>query len=68
MLDWQPIKEFPQAKMGDNTTYLLWCPDLRVSGPAVTAYRSSDCWLYALTGFAVETAITHYAEINEPNT
>ena len=47
MIDWKPISEAPQSPRPEET-FLLWCPDLTVSGPAVVAYQINGEWVGAI--------------------
>lgn len=68
MIDWLPASDAPTvATMNEN--FLLWCPALRVSGPAVTAYLQDGKWTYSYTGKPLppEIDFTHFARINQPD-
>jgi len=65
MIEWMPIPDEPPS---DGADYLLWCPELRVSGPVVVAYVEHGAWHFVMTGNIIipETPPTHYARINPP--
>lgn len=64
MISWLPIAELSAGSYDE--TFLLWCPALTVSGPAVTAYFINDEWVNATTALKLPPA-THFARINPPS-
>ena len=65
MIGWKSI-ETMQTLPTDERDYLLWCPNMGVSGPSVVGYWAGDEWLVSWTNSAISVPITHYAEIEGP--
>jgi len=66
MLNWKPISELVTNDISEDDTFIVWCPYLTVSGPAVVAFYQDREWKAAITGYTLDTSVTHYAEINSP--
>lgn len=64
MIEWMPIADAPTDSSYEESL-LLWCPDLRVSGPCVVAYLINGEWASAVSGGSLPHA-THFARINPP--
>jgi len=66
MIAWSPFSEIPED-VSDIEDFLVWCPDLTVTGPALVIYRLNDEWCIAQTGHPLgDVRPTHFARINPP--
>ncbi len=69
-IDWRPIAELNTKDLREDANFLLWLPNLRVSGPGVICYWQNGGWTVTLTGLLLTDYSpqppTHFALIEGP--